>query len=203
MTVFLQCFVIIRTEIGNGKKDQRRVETSARIALLLSSLSSVSGKRQAVPHAELSHHLRLKAIADIFAGLWPHLGLNMFVQARSLQSTSKHLVSLIHGLSHLKTVKSSWIGKQNMRTHMHLKTACLKNKTLNASSHLLNSHALKSLRFCSSLLLVRLHDYLGRTLNHSFPGWWPEASAEQYPSTLQQPSVEAVLSCSWQAFKIK
>lgn len=76
--MFLQCFVIIRTEIGNGKKDQRREEASPRATILLSSLSRDSGKSQAVLHPELSHHLRLKAITDIFAGLRPHLGLNIF-----------------------------------------------------------------------------------------------------------------------------
>lgn len=97
--MFLQCFVIIRTEIGNGKKDLRRVEASHRTALLLSSLSKESWRSQ----------LRLKAITDIFAGLRPHLELNMFVQARSLpmQLASRRLAILIQALSHLKTVKSS------------------------------------------------------------------------------------------------
>lgn len=165
MTVFLQCFVITRTEIGNEKKkDQRRVEASPRTALLLSSLSRVSGKSQAVLHPELLHHLRLKAITDTFAGLRPHLGLNMFVQARSLpmQLTSGHLVSLIHGLSHLKTIKSSWIWKQNMRIHVYLK---------NKSECKLSLVKQSCLKIHEVLLLappVRLYEYLG-SLDHSFP----------------------------------
>lgn len=50
--------MIIRAKIGNGKKDEKKVEASPSTALLPSSLSRESGKIQAVLDAELSHQLR-------------------------------------------------------------------------------------------------------------------------------------------------